>query len=138
MKRGILVLTFVALTAGVSAMGQSPVNGEWVGVWHTHVEGMPTGALTLATDTGQLGGTVVLDIVSREGGTPHVIVSDPHVLIGPRVEGGTLSFQVKLNRRDGSVVMAQFAVTHTGADKADIHCLNCGSNAPVVGLVRDR
>jgi hypothetical protein len=122
----------------VVASAQPPSNTDWIGIWHADMDGQPTGTLTLATDTGELGGTVVLDIVSREGGMPHVIASDPHVLLSPHVDGNRLTFQVRIKRLDGSVSLANFAVTRSSIDQASLHCTNCGINAPVVGLIRSR
>ena len=136
MNRKLFFLTLIALAACPAANAQSPTNADWVGVWHANADGLPTDTLTLATDTGELGGTVVLDMVTDEGGTPHVIASEPHVLMNPRVDGGTLGFQVKMKKPDGSVVVARFVVTHTSPGKADIHCTSCGPSAPMVELIR--
>jgi hypothetical protein len=129
---GIAILA-IALCATVNAQAR---NEDWVGIWHANAGGQPTGALTLATDTGVLGGTVVLDIICCEGETPHVIASDPHVLINPQVAGNMLTFQVKMRRPNGGSVDASFEVKRTAADKATIHCTTCGSDAPVVELVK--
>lgn len=129
---GIAALS-IALCATVKAQA---ANEDWVGIWHANAGGQPTGALTLATDSGTLGGTVVLDILCCEGETPHVIASDPHVLLNPLVAGDTLSFQVKMRRPDGESVVASFQVKRTAADKATIHCTTCGSAAPMVELVK--
>jgi hypothetical protein len=136
MKRLIFLMALITLAADSSGIAQPPKAADWIGIWNADLNGQPTGTLTLADDTGRLGGTVVLDMVSREGGTPHVIVSDAHVLIGPHVDGNTLTFQVKIKRPDGSISLADFAVIYLSADQASIHCTNCGSNAPVVGLVK--
>jgi hypothetical protein len=135
MKIPMLILPWTVIAACSLALAQPATNTDWVGIWHADADGLPTGTLTLATDTGTLGGTVVLDMVSREGGTPHVIESEPHVLMNPHVDGNTLAFQVKMKKPDGSVV-ASFNVTLTSAGKANIHCVNCGANAPAVELVR--
>ena len=137
MNRGILVLVIGVISFVVRAVAQSSGNAAWVGIWNAHLDGVPTGTLTLATDTGELEGTVVLDMISCENGVPHVIVRDPHALIEPHVDHDTLSFQVRINRRDGQVAMARFTVTRTGVDQASIHCLDCGGDAPVVKLVKE-
>jgi hypothetical protein len=136
MNRIVLTILTTIFAASQLGTGQAPVRNEWVGIWHAELGGQPTGNLTLATDTGELGGTIVLDVVSGDGGTPHVIASEPHVLMDPSLEGKTLSFEVKAGRRDGSVVLAHFVVTLIEADRATIHCTNCGADAPLVQLVR--
>jgi hypothetical protein len=135
MKSGIFFLTIAAMTAGVYGRAQSPSNADWAGIWNAHMDGLSTGTLTLATDTGELAGTVILDIISRDGGKAHVIAEDPHVLVGPRVDNGTLSFQVKITRPDGQVALVRFQVTRTAVDKASMHCTDCG-DAPIVELVK--
>lgn len=128
---------FCALIVATSTLAaQSAPTDDWVGIWHADVEGLPTSTLTLATDTGALGGTFVLDIIDREGGKIHVIAIEPHVLMNPQVDGNTLSFDVKMRMRNGSIVTGSFKVTLTAADKATIHCISCGNDAPVVELVK--
>ena len=132
-----LILALTASVVLAAAVGQPPENENWAGVWHAQMDGQPTaGTLTLATDTGELGGTVVLDIVRDDGGTPHEIASDPHVLMNLLAAGNKLLFQVKMQRPHGSSFVAIFEVKRTAADKATIHCVNCGVNAPVVELVK--
>ncbi len=135
MNRKPFVLAVLTIALCVTMRAQT-ANENWVGIWHANAGGQPTGTLTLATDTGALGGTVVLDILCCEGETPHVIASEPHVLLDPAVAGNTLTFQVKMRRPDGGSVVASFEVKRTAADKATIHCTTCGSDAPVVELVK--
>ena len=127
----------LAIALCATAKAQTAASEGWVGIWHAHVGGQPTGALTLATDTGDLGGTLVLDMVSDKSGTPKVIESEPHVLMNPVADSDTLTFQVKMQRPKGSSFVASFEVKRTATDKATIHCVNCGADAPVVDLVRD-
>lgn len=129
---GIAALA-IALCATAKAQTTSDA---WVGIWHANVGDKPTAALTLATDTGALGGTFVLDIISDEGGQPHVIAAEPHVLLNPKVAGDLLTFQVKMRHQDGGSVVASFEVKRTAANKATIHCTDCGEDAPVVALVK--
>lgn len=139
MKLRIFVFALVAIALCASAIGQTVQNsGDWVGIWHAESDGLPTGWLTLAADSGTLGGTVVLDIVGREGGHPRVIAQDPHVLMNPHVDGKSLSFDVRMRKRDGSIVTASFVVTRTSSEKASIHCVSCGADAPIVELARER
>jgi hypothetical protein len=136
MKRTVWVLALAAIVACAAAVAQTTAGENWVGIWHANVAGQPTGTLTLATDTGELGGTVVLDMVNGKGGTSHVIASEPHVLLNPLAAGNTLTFQVKVHRPDGAIVVTNFEVKRTAPDKATIHCVSCGADAPVVELVK--
>ncbi len=134
--RGIKVAV-LAIALCATARAQTTASEGWVGIWHANVGGQPTGTLTLATDTGELGGTIVLDMVSDRSGTPKVIESEPHVLMNPIADSNTLTFQVKMQRPQGSSFLASFEVKRTATDKATIHCVNCGADAPVVDLVKD-
>ncbi|MGO9326169.1 MAG: hypothetical protein ACLP07_16560 [Terracidiphilus sp.] len=133
--RGIKVAV-LAIVLCSTAKAQTTTNEDWVGIWHANAGGQPTGTLTLATDTGELGGTVVLDMVSDRSGTPKVIASEPHVLMNPIADSNTLTFQVKMQKPQGSSFVASFEVKRTATDKATIHCVNCGADAPVVELVK--
>lgn len=133
MKHQALITSSLLLALGTAVSAQSNRNTVWNGVWHSELDGQPGVILTLGDDTGQLGGTVVLNMISQQSGKPRVIGSDIHVLVNPRVTGNTLSFQFK-RTRDGREL--QMAVTLAGDGKANIQCLNCGSNAPTAELLR--
>lgn len=134
MKRKMIAFAGLLIALGVSAIAE-PINNEnWIGIWQGSLDGQSGVTLTLAEDTGELNGTVVFNIVSREGGQPHVVAREPHVLINPRPHGDTLSFQLK--RIDGSSGLMNFTVASTSDGRAEIHCLNCGADAPAVDLVK--
>jgi hypothetical protein len=131
-KGGIVCAGMIVLCC---AAAQSNSNSGWVGVWQGELDGQPSVILTLAEDTGTLGGTLVLNIINREDGRARVIASEPHVLVRPSLEEHTLSFQ--LNRIDESSNMMDFTVTLTAHGTANIHCLNCGEDAPVVEMRKE-
>ncbi len=134
--RSVITTLAISMLALAAVAAEPAGKTGWIGVWHAELDGQPGTTLTLADDTGELGGTLVMNMVSREGGQPHVIATDPHVLVAPRLNGNTLAFSVKrIHRTDEP---AQFTVVLTGDGKAEIHCLTCGSDAPVVELVRSR
>ena len=116
------------------AAAQSDLDGGWVGVWQGELAGQPSVILTLAEDTGTLEGTLVLNIIKREDGQAREVAKEPHVLVRPRIEGHTLSFQLK--RIDASSPMMEFTVILATRSKATIHCLNCGEDAPVVEMTK--
>jgi hypothetical protein len=134
MRQGAFVLGCIAtLLPGVYAHGSD--SSSWVGVWQSELDRQPGVTLTLAQDTGDMGGTVVLNVVSRESGTPPVIMSEPHVLMHPHVDGNTLSFQVK---RVGDAKELQIEVKFLDSGKAQMRCLNCGPASPTAELVRNQ
>lgn len=132
--RNSLTAIASSLLAATALAAQPVDNSGWIGVWTAQLDGQPGTTLTLGDDTGELGGTLVMNMVSREGGQAHVIETDTHVLIAPHLDGGTLSFSVKRMHKGDQP--AQFSVTLTGDGKAKIHCLSC-ADAPVVELTRD-
>ncbi|HEY2470224.1 MAG TPA: hypothetical protein VGI45_20670 [Terracidiphilus sp.] len=121
-------------TGTVLAHAQDIVASSWVGVWQGELDGVPSVVLTLAQDSGTLEGTLVLNIITRENGGPHVIAHEAHVLLRTRTQGGSLTFQVK--RIDASANPMEFTVNQTTADSAKIHCLNCGDHAPTVAITK--
>jgi hypothetical protein len=133
MKQRIFVLGCVAILLTGACVAQAAGNAAWVGVWQGELDGQPSVTLTLAEDTGELGGTVVFNMVSREDGSARVIGSEAHVLMHPHIDGRTLSFQVKQARNNREL---HVAVTFTVDGKAQLRCLNCGEDSPVAELVR--
>jgi hypothetical protein len=131
----VLALALTGLAAFATASAQS-TDQNWEGIWHANVGARPTSTLTLASNTGELGGTLVLDIISGEGGQPHVVASEPHLLLNLHVSANTLTFQVKAMRRDSTKVVQDFEVSLIAPNKATIHCTDCGPGAPVVELVK--
>jgi hypothetical protein len=117
------------------AAAQSNVDTGWVGVWRAELDGQPSAVLTLAEDNGPLEGTLVLNGISRDGGQPHIAVRQAHVLMHPRLEGRTLSFQLKQN--NASSPLMNFTVELTAQGNASLHCLNCGEDAPVVEMRKE-
>jgi hypothetical protein len=134
--RSALITVATSMLALATIVAQPAGNTAWIGVWTAQLDGQPGTTLTLGDDAGELGGTLVMNMVSREGGQPHVIETDTHVLIAPRLEGDTLTFSIK--RMHNTDQPAQFSVTLIGNGKAKTRCLNCGADAPVVELVRSR
>jgi hypothetical protein len=133
MKPQELITSSLLLALGTAVSAQSNHNTAWNGVWHGELDGQPGVILTLADDTGELGGTVVLNMVSRESGEPRVIGSEIHVLLNPHVSGNALSFQFKRTRDAREL---QVAVTLESDGKASMKCLNCGPDFPMTELVR--
>lgn len=128
MKALILLVGCIMLA---DSAPKGSIRADWVGVWQAELDGQPGATLTLADDSGQLGGTLVLDIISRDSGTAKVTAQEPHVLLNARVDGKTLTFEAM--RPDRSAMT--FTVTLGKDDTASIHCVNCG-DAPVVQLVK--
>jgi hypothetical protein len=135
MKPGEFLLLAAAMLLACAATAQAPANAAWNGVWQGELDGQPSVTLTLADDAGALGGTVVFNMIERQTQGPSRVASiQPHLLLDPETSGNTLSFQIE--RPDRSQAPLKFAVTLDGNDKARIHCLNCGPDAPAAELVR--
>jgi hypothetical protein len=131
----LLSLAIVLFSFEPTAPSETGRSSQWLGLWQAQLDGQPGVILTLGDDTGQLGGAVVFNMVSREGGHPHVIGHDAHVLRNPRIEGDTLHFQV-IRRGDNRQLDMTVHMNADGA--ATLHCLNCGDDAPVVDIVKER
>ena len=101
--------------------GSAATNARWVGVWEGRTIDLPGLTLTLGDDTGDVTGTIV-DNVMRDG----VIVGHmAHVLLHPRVDGNTFSFQVKNDRNPAELL--DMSLDLTGGSTALLHCPKCGA-----------
>ena len=132
MRQSVLVFLGAAMAVASVAAARTTRNAEWLGVWQGELDGQPSVVLTPADDTGELGGTVVLNIIQNENGQARIVALEPHVLMSPHVEGEALAFQFR--KPDGNLL--DFTTKLTAAGKAKIHCSNCGEDAPIVDLVR--
>jgi hypothetical protein len=120
-------LTFVAVPLVAQSTKAAPL-----GVWHGSLDGLPGVTLTLADDSGEIGGTVVFYAINGE--SRRVFSIEPHLLLHPKLEGSTLSFQVKLGGdRTG---LATVKVVFNTDTKAQIRCLDCGSDSPTTELTK--
>lgn len=103
-----------------------------LGVWQGTLDGLPGVTLTLADDTGEIGGSVVF--YGIDGESRRIVVVEPHTLLHPKFEGNTLLFQVKFDRaRTG---FATVKVVFNSDNKAHLTCLDCGSDSPTAELVK--
>jgi hypothetical protein len=137
MRRRILVASFLAAVLACAAAAKASGNPHWIGVWQSKLDGQPGAILTLAQDTGELGGTLVLNRVERDAdGQAYVAASEPHTLVNPRIAGDTLTFAVRKPLGPGGFFNFTVALTPEGT--ARIHCTNCGQDAPVVDLTPAR
>jgi len=108
--------TFCALLIATTLAAQSTSPFDWVGVWQGELDEIPSVVLTVAQDNGSLEGTLVLNIITRDGTRPHIVAHEPHTLMQPEVHGARLSFRLK--RIDGSSAPMNFSVELTSADRA--------------------
>src|SRR3569833_2360431 len=112
--------TLCALLIAASSMASQSNNpSDWVGVWQAQLDGQPSTILTLAADDGTLQGTLVLNGISRDGGSPHIAVRETHALLHPALNGTKLSFSVKGLR--GSTTTMNFTLYQTSNDSAQLH-----------------
>lgn len=120
-------LIFVAASLVAQSTKAAPL-----GVWRGTLDGLPGVTLTLADDSGELGGTVVFYAI--DGESRRVFSIEPHILLHPKLEGSTLSFQMKLGGdRTG---LARVRVVFNTDTKAQIRCLDCGSDSPTTELIK--
>jgi len=135
-----IIFWLVILTCAVVAVrgraqtesSQQSSRSKWVGVWQGERDGQPSVILTLADDPGQLGGTLVLNIIENEGGNARIKATEPHLLMNTRLDGKSLSFQSR--KLEGGFLDFNVLLDDTG--NATIHCVNCGPDAPTVTLIR--
>lgn len=129
-----LLVSALCAARPASSQTNDQINNQWIGVWQGTFDDQPGVVLTIANDTGTIGGTLVLNIITRnESGESQIAFRDPHVLVSPQIKDGILSFEVK---RKSPNTPADFTVTLLPSGNAQIHCSNCGSDAPAVEMTR--
>lgn len=125
-----IALASLAFLTALPLVAQSPKLSP-LGVWRGTLDGLPGVTLTLANDSGEIGGTVVFNAIN--GDSHKILFIEPHTLLHPKLEGDTLTFQIKFGGdRTG---LARVNVVFL-ADKAWLHCLDCGADSPVAELTR--
>lgn len=129
---GSYVLTVGVLSATLLSGADRKDEALWDGMWQGELNGRPAVTVTLGRDGGNLEGTIVFDMVSREGGEPHVIGHDAHVMIHMRVDSDGLVFEV-FRRSDAKNL--HLTMRFTGDDRAVLECSDCGG-PPSVPLLR--
>ena len=87
MRQSVIVFLGAVMAVASVAAAQTTRTAKWLGVWQGDLDGQPSVVLTLADDTGKLGGTVVLNIIQRENGQARIVALEPHVLMSPHDEG---------------------------------------------------
>jgi hypothetical protein len=120
------------LAATLLTAGDIGQNQRWVGVWQGELDGVPGVTVTLGNDNGDLEGTIVFNVVARDGGPAQVIGHDAHVLIRVRLEEDTLAFQV-IRFRDGKDL--HLTMRLKGDHRAQLECADCGG-PPATELMR--
>jgi hypothetical protein len=131
MRFSKLLSVAVLCSSSYVAFGQAPTQSSWVGVWNGTLDGQPAVTLTLADDHGQLGGTVVFNIVMKQP-QPHVQGTDPIMVSQPVLKGDTLLFQA-IRSRDHKQL--QISAKQLDNHHVELRCLNCG-DGPTATLVK--
>ena len=124
MKLRMIVVACALMALACVTQAATDDHDHWVGVWQAKPENLPGLTLTLADDTGDLGGTVVFDIFNHHEN--RLIAHEPHTLMHPHLEGNILSFQVK--RCCGTSEPLNMTLELTKDGKAQLRCSDCGSN----------
>lgn len=125
MNARMLMLACAAIALACVTQAAAESHDNWIGVWQAKVVNQPGMTLTLADDTGELGGTIVFEVFNRDEN--RLIAREPHTLVHPRIDGNVLSFQVKGCCGRSQVLNMTVELTKDG--KAETRCSNCGSDA---------
>jgi hypothetical protein len=131
MKKLAVAIAYFLVFANVPVVAQLNKAAP-LGVWRGSLDGLPGVTLTLANDAGEIGGTVVFYAINGE--SRQILFIEPHTLLHPKLEGDTLSFQIKFGGdRTG---LARVTVVFGTNNKAQLHCLDCGPDSPTAELVK--
>lgn len=141
--RILATLLLAALVVPLSTSGaqtaarsidQPYIHPAWTGVWQGTLDGVPSVTLTLADDAGEANGTIVFHAIKKENGHAFSFSTEPHTLIAPRIDGNTLSFQVK--RGNGSAEILNMTVELGNDGNIEFNCSNCGPEGTKADLER--
>ena len=134
----LAALSITASTANAQTAAQSIdkpfIHPKWTGVWQGTLDGVPAVTLTLADDAGEANGTIVFHAIKNENGHAYSFSTEPHTLIHPRVDGNTISFQVK--RGNGSAEILNMAAGLGKDGNIQFTCPNCGPEGSKAELER--
>jgi hypothetical protein len=131
MKLAKLFSMAVICASSCAAFGQAATQPSWIGVWNGTLDGIPGVTLTLADDHGQLGGTIVFNVVLKQP-EPHIGGTDTLMVAQPQLNGDTLQFQVI---RSHDHKQLQIAAKKLDDQHVALRCLNCG-DGPTATLVK--
>lgn len=145
MKKTLGILASLAIAAMLTATAANAqtaaesidkpfIHPKWTGVWQGTLDGVPAVTLTLADDAGEANGTIVFHAIKNENGHAYSFSTEPHTLIHPRVDGNTISFQVK--RGNGSAEILNMAVELGKDGNVAFSCSNCGPEGTKADLQR--
>jgi hypothetical protein len=144
MKRTLGILASLTLAAMLSATAIAQtaaqsidkpfIHPKWMGVWQGNLDGVPAVMLTLADDAGEANGTIVFHAIKNENGHAYSFSTESHTLIHPRVDGNTISFQVK--RGNGSSEILNMSVELSKDGNVQFTCTNCGPGGTHAELER--
>jgi hypothetical protein len=122
---GLSIMLGAAVSFAQVLIQPQKANERWIGMWQGQLDGQPGVIITLAERDGHLDGTAVFNIVSRKP-QPHVIASQPQMLLATTTDGDTLHFQIKAFQGRPDLV---YDLKATGDDTAHLKCLNCDGSA---------
>ena len=123
----LALIACIAITVASPAQSASSATAPraaWVGVWQGQLEGLPGVTLTLSDDLGMLNGTIVFTLIKNGNIAGHVT----HLLLRPRVDGNTLSFQVK--REGDHPAIVDMTLELTNDNTGLLGCPTCGEAPP--------
>ena len=90
MLRIAIVLSLLLVPALPAQVAAKP---DALGIWRASLDGVPSAILTLADDSGEIGGTLVLYGIDQD--TKKAAVMEAHTLIHPKLAGDLLTFEVR-------------------------------------------
>lgn len=128
-------IALCVLACATMAAAETKSGAEWVGVWQAELDGETGLVVTLGNDSGNVGGTIVFNIVARDkeasGSRPHILGRDAHFMNNLRVDGDTLTFEV-FRQSDGRDL--HLKIQRKSANSANFECDECGR--PTMELLR--
>jgi hypothetical protein len=129
-SRGLIL---IAALAGGPLAAESPLAGTWQG----KLDGVPAVTLTVKEEGRGWSGTIVFYKIVDEGSGPQVAGKDTSVLVDPKLEGKSLSFQVK--HPNDALIGFRFELTGNGEGELKGKTTQTGGGGPPpIKMTKDR
>jgi D-alanyl-D-alanine carboxypeptidase len=116
LRLSILLTALIAFVSTTDSAAQRNVDSPIAGTWQGKMDGLPVLSITVNDEGGALSGTATFYRIRDEGAGPKVDGKETPPLVGPKLDGRGLSFQVK--PRSGELV--SFRMELTGKNEAKV------------------
>jgi hypothetical protein len=130
--KAIIFIVLGILCLSVFAVAASPILGTWQG----ETEGQPSVILTVIDNRGKLDGTVVFNVLQKEGDKFKVVNGHQSALLNPNLDGKLFKFDIQDPNDPSGKATLSFEMRLTGNDEGVLKNVDEDTAAPPVTMKR--